>query len=62
MRFVHLYLMAYALLVIGALVTLYTGGVLQRVSGGRIAMALLVAAGLGVMLAITSRKPAVTGE
>ena len=63
MRFVHLYLVGYALLVIGAVVALYTGGVLQRISGVRIAIGLLIAAGLGVMLGFTSRKqPAVTGE
>jgi hypothetical protein len=62
MRFVHLYLVAYALLVIGALGSLYTGGVLQRIPGTSLAIALLIAVGLGVMLAVTARKPEVTGE
>ena len=56
MRFVHLYLIGYAILVLGALAALWNGGILQRVSGTWIAIALVIAAGLGVMLAIDRRK------
>jgi hypothetical protein len=62
MRFVHLYLVGYFMLVIGALAALYTGGILQRISGTWIAIALLIAAGLGVMLAISAGKPDITKE
>jgi hypothetical protein len=62
MRLVHLYLVGYALLVIGAVMALYTGGVLQRIPGLWTATGLLIAAGLGVMLAVTSRKPQITPE
>ena len=62
MRFVHLYLVGYVMLVIGALAALYTGGILQRISGTWIAIALLIAAGLGVMLAISAGKPDITKE
>jgi hypothetical protein len=62
MRFVHLYLVGYFLLVIGALAALYTGGILQRISGTWIAIGLLIAAGLGVMLAISAGKPDITKE
>lgn len=62
MRFVHLYLAGYFLLVIGALAALYTGGILQRLSGTWIAIALLIAAGFGVMLAISAGKPHIAKE
>ena len=62
MRFVHLYLIGYFILVIGALAALWYGGVLQRLSGPWIAIGLVIAAGLGVMLAITAGKPEITRE
>jgi hypothetical protein len=62
MRFVHLYLIGYFVLVIGALAALWNGGVLQHVSGTWIAIGLVIAAGLGVMLAITAGKPEITRE
>ena len=62
MRFVHLYLIGYAILVAGALAALWYGGVLQRVPGAWIAIGLVIAAGLGVMLAISAGKPQITRE
>ena len=62
MRFVHLYLVGYALLVLGALAALWYGGILQRLSGAWIAIGLVIAAGLGVMLSITAGKPQITRE
>jgi len=62
MRFVHLYLIGYTILVLGALLALWQGGVLQRVSGAWIAIGLLIAAGLGIMLAISAGKPEITRE
>jgi len=62
MRFVHLYLVGYAILVLGALAALWYGGVLQRVSGMWILIGLVIAAGLGVMLAISAGKPEITRE
>ncbi len=50
MRFVHLYLVGYFILVIGALAALWAGGILQRISGTWLAIGLLIAVGLGVML------------
>jgi len=61
-RFVHLYLIGYAILVLGALAALWYGGILQRVSGAWIAIALVIAAGLGVMMATTAGKPDITRE
>ena len=62
MRFVHLYLIGYAILVLGALAALWYGGILQRVPGAWIAIGLVIATGLGVMMATTAAKPSITRE
>jgi hypothetical protein len=62
MRFVHVFLIGYVLLVIGALAALWYGGVLRHVSPVWILIGLVVAAGLGVMLSISAGKPEITRE
>jgi hypothetical protein len=62
MRFVHLYLVGYFILVLGALAALWYGGVLQRISATWILIGLVIAVGLGVMLAISAGKPEITRE
>jgi hypothetical protein len=62
MRFVHFYLIGYFLLVIGALWALWYGGVLQHVSPVWILISLVIAVGLGIMLAISAGKPEITRE
>jgi hypothetical protein len=62
MRFVHFYLVGYFLLVVGALWALWYGGVLQRVSPVWILISLVIAVGLGIMLAISAGKPEITRE
>jgi hypothetical protein len=62
MRFVNFYLVGYFLLVIGALLALWYGGVLQRVSPVWILIGLVIAVGLGLMLAISAGKPEITRE
>ena len=62
MRFVHLYLVGYFILIGGALAALWYGGVLQQISAAWVAIALVIAAGLGVMLAISAGKPEITRE
>jgi hypothetical protein len=62
MRLVHVYLIGYAILVLGALAALQSGGILQRVSGFWIALAVVIAVGLGVMLVATTAKPTITPE
>jgi hypothetical protein len=61
-RFVNFYLVGYFLLVIGALLALWYGGVLQRVSPVWILIGLVIAVGLGLMLAISAGKPEITRE
>ena len=62
MRFVNIYLVGYFLLVIGALAALWYGGVLQHISATWIVIGLVIAFGLGIMLAISAGKPEITRE
>jgi hypothetical protein len=62
MRFIHLYLIGYFVLVVGAVLALWKAGVLARVSGTWLAIGMLIVFGLGIMLAVTAGKPTVTRE
>ena len=62
MRFIHLYLIGYFILVVGAALALWQAGILARVSGAWLGIAAVVAFGLGIMLAVSAGKPAVTRE
>ncbi len=62
MRFIHLYLIGYVVLVIGAGLALWQAGVLAKISGVWIGIGLIIAVGLGIMLAVTSGKPEITRE
>ena len=62
MRFVHLYLAGYFILVIGAIAALWYGGVLRHVSATWIVIGLVIAVGLGIMLAVSGGKPDITNE
>jgi hypothetical protein len=54
MRFIHAYLIAYFVLVVGAGLALWQAGVDQYVSAGWLALAALIAIGLGAALALTA--------
>ena len=62
MRFIHLYLVGYFILVVGAVLALWQAGVFARVSAIWIAIGTLIVFGLGIMLAVTAGKPTVTRE
>jgi hypothetical protein len=62
MRYVHIYLIGYFILVLGALAALWYGGVLQQISATWIVIGIVIAAGLGIMLAISAGKPEITRE
>jgi hypothetical protein len=62
MRFIHLYLVGYFVLVVGAVLALWQSGALAKVSGIWIAIGLVIAVGLGIMLAVSSGKPEITRE
>ena len=60
MRLLRVYLAGYFVLVLGALLALWQAGVLARISLVWIAIALLLAIGLGVVLAVTSTRPPIS--
>ena len=62
MRFVNIYLIGYFLLVLGAIAALWYGGALRHISAGWILIGLVIAVGLGVMLAVSAGKPEITRE
>ena len=62
MRFVNIYLIGYFLLVIGALGALWYGGVLRHIPAAWVIIGLVIAFGLGIMLAISAGKPEITRE
>ena len=62
MRFIHLYLIGYFVLVVGAILALWQAGALARISGTWIAIGMIIVLGLGIMLAVTAGKPTITRE
>jgi hypothetical protein len=62
MRFIHLFLVGYFILILGAFLALWQAGALAHVSAMWLAIGGIIAVGLGIMLAVLSGKPAVTRE
>jgi len=62
MRFIHLYLIGYFVLVVGALLALWHAGALARIGAMWITIGVIIAFGLGIMLAVSSGKPTITRE
>jgi hypothetical protein len=62
MRFIHLYLIGYIVLVVGAGLALWKAGVLDNIGGVWIGISLVIAVGLGIMLAVSAGKPEITRE
>jgi hypothetical protein len=63
MRLIHLYLVGYFILVVGAGLALWQAGVLHRVSPIWLFISSLVVIGLGIVLAVTSvRTTTITHE
>jgi hypothetical protein len=54
MRFIHLYLIGYFVLLLGAGLALWQAGVLQRIPGIWLLISAVIAVGLGIVLAVTS--------
>jgi hypothetical protein len=61
-RFVSIYLIGYFILIAGAALALWRAGVLTRIAPSWIAIGLLIAVGLGIMLAVSSGKPGITNQ
>jgi hypothetical protein len=62
MRFIHLFLAGYVILVVGVGLGLWQAGVLNRVAPIWIGIGITVAVGLGIMLSVSSGKPTITQE
>lgn len=54
MRFLRIYLVGYFLLIGGALLALWRAGILDEIDPAWTAIALVIAVGLGVILAVAS--------
>jgi hypothetical protein len=61
-RFVHLYLTGYFVLVGGAVLALWQSGALARVGGVWFVIGMIIALGLGIVLAVTSARPTMNRE
>jgi len=57
MKFIHLYLIGYFVLVIGAGLALWKAGLLHHVPLVWVLIAALIVVGLGVVLAVSSVRP-----
>jgi hypothetical protein len=62
MRFIHLFLIGYFILIVGVGLALWQAGVLNRVAPIWMVIGAIVAVGLGIMLSVSSGKPTVTEE
>ena len=60
MRFLTLYLVGYFILLLGAVLALWQSGILSEIPGVWIAIGAVIAVGLGLMLAVSSGRPAIT--
>jgi len=62
MSFMRLYVIGYFVLLAGAVFALWQGGVLSRIPLLWLALALMIAVGLGIVLAVTSTRPPIHTE
>jgi hypothetical protein len=62
MKFIHLFLIGYFVLVVGVTLALWQTGILNRLAPIWVAIGLLVAVGAGIMMSVASGKPAISTE
>ena len=62
MKFIHLFLIGYFILIFAAGLALWQTGLIQRVAPIWIGIGALVAIGVGIMLAVSSGKPDISEE
>jgi hypothetical protein len=60
MKYLKLYLVGYFVLLIGAGLALWQSGILDEIPGIWLAIGVIIAVGLGIMLAVASSPRAVT--
>jgi hypothetical protein len=57
MRFIHLYLFGYFILVLGAALALWRIGAFQRIPAIWVLISVVIVVGLAILLAVTSIRP-----
>ena len=62
MRYINLYLIGYAVLVLGVVLALWRANILGRLDPMWVGIGLVIAVGVGIMIAVSSGKPAITTE
>ena len=62
MSFLRVYIVAYFVLLVAALLALWKADILSRIPLAWIAVGLIIAVGLGVMLSVTSTRPSAGPE
>jgi hypothetical protein len=60
MRFIHMFLIGYFILIVGIGLALWQTGILGRIAPIWIAIGALIAVGVGIMLSVSSGKPDLT--
>ena len=60
MKFMRLYLIGYFILLAGAALALWQSGILRQIPGIWLAIGLIVAVGLGIVLAVGSLRTAIS--
>jgi hypothetical protein len=62
MSCIRVYIVAYFVLIVGAVLALWTAGILARIPLVWIAIGLIICVGLGIMLVVTSSRPSARPE
>ncbi|MDO8795146.1 MAG: hypothetical protein Q7J25_11055 [Vicinamibacterales bacterium] len=62
MQFIQLFLVGYVVLIVGIVLALWQTGMLARLAPIWLGIGGLVAVGVGIMMAVSSGKPALTGD
>jgi hypothetical protein len=62
MKFINMYLVGYFVLIVGAVLAMWQLGVLNDLTPMWISIGVLLAVGIGIMMAVSSGKPATVGK
>ena len=62
MRYINLYLIGYAVFLLGIILALWKTNILQRIDPVWIGIGFVIAIGVGIMISVSSAKPTVTTD